>query len=73
MIVEEFIDLKGFKATGNRLITQKKLCKLKINKISLFESLPHEDELEGIEANGLDIDEPESVPQSHKTQTKLKF
>ena len=73
MIVEEFIDLKGFKASGNRLITQKKYSKMKINKISLFESLPHEGDLEDIEVNGLDINEPESVPESLKTQTKLKF
>ena len=45
--VEEFIDIKGFKANGNRLLTEKKYSRRKINKISLFESLP----LETKEAN----------------------
>ena len=71
--VEEFIDLKGFKANGNRLLTQKRYSKLKINKVSLLESLPYEGKLETIEINELDVNEPETVPKSVKTQTKLKF
>ncbi len=71
--VEEFIDVKGFKASGNRLLTEKKYSKRKINKIYLFESLPYEDDMENKEINELEVNEPETVPKSDKTQIKLKF
>ncbi|MFL2611081.1 MAG: DNA gyrase/topoisomerase IV subunit A [Flavobacteriaceae bacterium] len=71
--VEEFIDIKGFKASGNRLLTEKKYFKRKINKISLIESLPYEDSTENSEVSELEVNEPEEVSKSDKIQTKLKF
>ena len=71
--VEEFIDIKGFKASGNRLLTEKKYSKNKINKISLFESLPYEDDNKNKEIVELEANEPETVSTSNKTQIKLKF
>ncbi|RZP10966.1 MAG: DNA gyrase/topoisomerase IV subunit A [Flavobacteriales bacterium] len=71
--VEEFIDIKGFKASGNRLLTEKKYSKNKINKISLFESLPHEDNIKNKETFELEANGPETFTTSNKTQTKLKF
>ena len=71
--IEEFIDIKGFKASGNRLLTEKKFFKRKINKISLIESLPYEDSTENSEVSELEVNEPEEVSKSDKIQTKLKF
>ena len=71
--VEEFIDVKGFKASGNRLLNEKKFSDRKINKISLFESLPHEDEIQNKDIHELEVSEPETVLKSNKTQIKLKF
>ena len=71
--VEEFIDIKGFKASGNRLLTEKKYFKRKINKISLIESLPYEDSTENSAVSELEVNEPEEVSKSDKIQTKLKF
>ena len=71
--VEEFIDVKGFKAIGNRLLNEKKFSDRKINKISLFESLPHEDEIQNKDIHELEVSEPETVLKSNKTQIKLKF
>ena len=71
--VEKFIDVKGFKANGNRLLIEKKFSGRRINKISLFESLPHEDDTENNVVNELEVNEPEIVLKSKKTQTKLKF
>jgi len=71
--VEEFIDIKGFKASGNRLLTEKRYSKNKINKISLFESLPYEDDNKNKEIVELEANEPETVSTSNKTQIKLKF
>ena len=71
--VEEFIDVKGFKASGNRLLTEKKFSKRKINKISLVESLPNDDTSDSQEINQLEVNEPKTVQKSEKTQTKLKF
>ena len=71
--VEEFIDIKGFKASGNRLLTEKKYFKRKINKISLIESLPYEDSTENSEVSEIGVIEPEEVSKSDKIQTKLKF
>ena len=71
--VEEFIDVKGFKASGNRLLNEKKFSDRKINKISLFESLPHEDEIKNKDIHELEVSEPETVLKSKKTQIKLKF
>ena len=71
--VEEFIDVKGFKASGNRLLTEKKYSNRKINKISLFESLPYEHDMEVKEINRLEVNEYKTVTKSNKTQTKLKF
>ena len=71
--VEEFIDIKGFKASGNRLLTEKKYSKNKINKISLFESLPYEDDNINKEIVELEANEPETVTTSNKTQIKLRF
>ena len=71
--VEEFIDIKGFKASGNRLLTEKKYFKKKINKISLFDSLPYEEVKKNPEINELEVNEPETVLKSDKTQIKLKF
>ena len=71
--VEEFIDIKGLKASGNRLLTEKKYSKKKINKISLFESLPYEDDNKNKEIVELEANEPETVSTSNKTQIKLKF
>ena len=72
--VEEFIDVKGFKASGNRLLTEKKFSKMKINKISLVESLPNDDTTDSQEIiNQLEVNEPKTVLKSEKTQTKLKF
>ncbi|RPG62281.1 MAG: DNA gyrase/topoisomerase IV subunit A [Flavobacteriaceae bacterium TMED206] len=71
--IEEFIDIKGFKASGNRLLTEKKYFKRKINKISLIESLPYEDSTENSEVSELEVNEPEEVSKSDKIQTKLKF
>ena len=71
--VEEFIDIKGFKASGNRLLTVKKYFKRKINKISLIESLPYEDSTENSEVSKLEVNESEEVSKSDKIQTKLKF
>ena len=71
--VEEFIDIKGFKASGNRLLTEKKYSKNKINKISLFESLPYEDDNKNKEIVEFEANEPETVSTSNKTQIKLKF
>ena len=71
--VEEFIDIKGFKASGNRLLTEKKYSKNKVNKISLFESLPYEDDNKNKEIVELEANEPETVSTSNKTQIKLKF
>ena len=71
--VEEFIDVKGFKASGNRLLNEKKFSDRKINKISLFESLPHEDEIQNKDIHELEVSEPETVLKSKKTQIKLKF
>ena len=71
--VEEFIDIKGFKASGNRLLTEKKYSKNKINKISLFESLPYEDDNKNKEIVELEANEPETISTSNKTQIKLKF
>ena len=71
--VEVFIDVKGFKASGNRLLTEKKYFKRKINKILLIESLPYEDSTEKSEVSELEVNEPEVVSKSDKIQTKLKF
>jgi topoisomerase-4 subunit A len=71
--VEEFIDVKGFKASGNRLFTEKKYSNRKINKISLLESLPYEHDMEVKEINRLEVNEYKTVTKSNKTQTKLKF
>ena len=71
--VEEFINVKGFKASGNRLLNEKKFSDRKINKISLFESLPHEDEIQNKDIHELEVSEPETVLKSNKTQIKLKF
>ena len=71
--VEAFIDVKGFKASGNRLLTEKKYFKRKINKISLIESLPYDDSTEKSEASELEVNEPNEVSKSDKIQTKLKF
>ena len=71
--VEEFIDIKGFKANGNRLLTEKKYSRRKINKISLVESLPNDDTSDSQEINQLEVNEPKTVQKSEKTQTKLKF
>ena len=71
--IEEFIDIKGFKASGNRLLTEKKYFKRKINKISLIESLPYEDSTENSAVSELEVNEPEEVSKSDKIQTKLKF
>ena len=71
--VEEFIDIKGFKASGNRLLTEKRYSKNKINKISLFESLPFEDDNKNKEIVEFEANEPETVSTSNKTQIKLKF
>ena len=71
--VEAFIDVKGFKASGNRLLTEKKYFKRKINKISLIESLPYDDSTEKSEVSELEVNEPDEVSKSDKIQTKLKF
>ena len=71
--VDEFIDVKGFKANGNRLLTEKKFSKMKINKISLIESLPSNDASDSQEINQLEVNEPKTVSKSEKTQIKLKF
>ena len=71
--VEEFIDVKGFKASGNRLLNEKKFSDRKINKISLFESLPHEEEIQNKDIHELEVSGPETVLKSNKTQIKLKF
>ena len=71
--VDEFIDVKGFKANGNRLLTEKKFSKMKINKISLIESLPSNDASDSQEINQLEVNEPKTVSKSEKTQTKIKF
>ena len=71
--VEEFIDIKGFKANGNRLLTEKKYSRRKINKISLFESLPLETKEANSEINSLEVNQAETILKSDKTQIKLKF
>ena len=71
--VEEFIDVKGFKASGNRLLTEKIFSKKKINKISLVESLPYEDSTENRVESELEVNESDEESKSKKTQTKLKF
>ena len=71
--VVEFIDVKGFKASGNRLLTEKIFSKKKINKISLVESLPYEDSAENRVESKLEVNESDEVPKIEKTQTKLKF
>ena len=71
--IEEFIDVKGFKASGNRLLTEKKYSKRKINKISLFESLPYEETNENSVVSELEVNEPKELSKSNKTQIKLKF
>ena len=71
--VEEFIDVKGFKASGNRLLTEKKYSKRKITKILLFESLPYEPEKVDKEINEIEVKEPVTFPEYDKTQIKLKF
>ena len=71
--VEEFIDVKGFKASGNRLITEKKYSKMKINKIYLFESLPYDHEEENRVISQLDVNGSKLVQSPDKTQIKLKF
>ena len=64
--VEEFIDVKGFKASGNRLLTEKKFSKMKINKISLIESLPNDDTSDSQEINQLEVNEPKTVQNLKK-------
>ena len=71
--VEEFIDVKGFKTVGNRLLTEKKFYKMSINKISLIESLPHNDSSDNEEIIQLEVNEPKTVPKHEKTQIKLKL
>ncbi len=71
--VEEFIDVKGFKASGNRLITEKKYSNMKINKIYLFESLPYDHEEENRVISQLDVNGSKLVQSPDKTQIKLKF
>ncbi len=47
---------------------------MKINKISLVESLPNDDTTDSQEIiNQLEVNEPKTVLKSEKTQTKLKF
>ncbi|MFL2590782.1 MAG: DNA gyrase/topoisomerase IV subunit A [Flavobacteriaceae bacterium] len=71
--VEEFIDIKGFKASGNRLLTEKKYSKRKINKISLIESLPYEDSTQNRVVSEFEVNEPDELSKLDKIQTKLKF
>ena len=71
--VEEFIDVKGFKASGNRLLTEKKYSKRKIAKILLVESLPYEPEKVDKEINEIEVKEPVTFSENDKTQIKLKF
>ena len=65
--------MKGFKASGNRLLTEKKYSKRKITKILLFESLPYEPEKVDKEINEIEVKEPVTFPEYDKTQIKLKF
>ena len=62
---EEFIAVKGFKASGNQLTQQK------IKNIELKEALPYEEEEKSLDE--IEVTEEEEVRGDGESQTKLNL
>ena len=64
--VEEFISIKGYKALGNQLTTNK------IKSIHLHESLPYEEENATV-VNDLEVNDAATIDDNDPPQIKLEF
>lgn len=66
--LEEFIALKGIKALGNQLTTDR------VKTVNALESLPYEEEIEEqIEEENDDIEEEKPIKNNNDQQTELEF
>tara|TARA_B100000767_G_C19764489_1_gene536823 strand:+ start:313 stop:2907 length:2595 start_codon:yes stop_codon:yes gene_type:complete len=66
VVVEDFIGIKGFKALGNKLVTEK------IKEVVLSESLPYEEEAEEI-LEEIEVVDPNQIIENDPDASQIKL